>query len=241
MDYQTIHPVQKDILVRLMQNPVEMRFSDLLPESMKLESDRFNYHLKILVKLGFVQKNESSYKLTEKGLIFISKYTAVGGVVSTPKVSVAVFAFRENDGKREILLQNRTRHPFYGDINSIAGKVRTGESAYDTAKRKLREESGLEAELKYVGTLRKVRYNQEKEILEDTMYLYFYTDTISGELIEKNEYGENFWVPVEHAEYLMRNNYDSGEKDFKHLRRIIDGDLTLFYEEEFREVKGYTK
>jgi 8-oxo-dGTP pyrophosphatase MutT (NUDIX family) len=241
MSQQDFHKIQIEILLRLMQSPKSLTFSDLLPEELKLESYKFNYHLKQLVKDKLVDKLESGYKLTEKGLNLISVYTVAGEVDSKHKVSVALAAFRTNKNIRELLMQKRLRHPFYGDVTTIAGKVKLGEKILDAAKRKLTEEAGLEGDFRLVGILRKCKYNQEGKLLEDTFYHYCVAEDPKGELVEINEHGENFWTPTEHAMYIMKDNIDLGPEDKAIAERLLANDFSWFFTEQDQKVREYTR
>lgn len=236
-----IHPIQRGILVSLMQHSGALNYGRLLPPSMKFESDKFNYHLQFLVKEGLVDRVEEGYKLTTEGLKEVSQFTATGQQEQKLKVSVALVVLRTNGDRQEILLQRRLRHPFYGDINSIAGKIRPGESIVAAAERKLKEESGLDATFQFVGVLRKCRLNENQEILEDTLYHYCVAHAPTGELIGLNEYGENYWVPIAEAADIMSKNYDDGLEDRKVFSNLMNGNNEFFYIEQRRVVVGYTK
>jgi len=238
---ESLHPIQKDILSQLMRHKSKLNYGKLLPRELKFESDKFNYHLQFLVKEGYVVKEENGYKLTTKGLQVVSQYTAQGYEEVKLKVSVAVIVLRDAPEGKEILLQRRLRHPFYGDINSIAGKIRPGEYIIDAAKRKLKEESGLEADFTFVGVLRKCRFDTFGNILEDTLYNYCVTENPVGELVAQNEYGENFWASISEISKLKAHNFDEGEEDLEVFDKIISKDSAFFYLEQKRAVEGYTK
>lgn len=239
-----MNPTQKNILVKLLQNNSPLSFSQMLPESMKLESDRFNYHLKQLIQKGFIIKKNSEYKLSKRGLKLISDFTAKGKTFDKFKVSVALCIIREvdnNKSNREILVQKRLRHPFYGDNNTISGKVKQGEKVIDTAKRKLKEETGLIADFKYVGTLRNCKKDEKGNILEDVFYNYCYTKNPKGELQESNEYGENFWVSTNEFIGIIKNSEDVDKLDIQVFERLLSGNFDLFFYEQFKVIKNYTR
>lgn len=236
-----MHPVQKDILICLMQNPTGQRFSELLPENLKTESERFNYHLKQLVKLALVSKENEIYTLSTKGLMQVSNITATGSSTHKFKVSVALIIERNTNGTREFLVQKRLRHPFYGDINGIAGKVEKGESILSTAPRKLKEETALTVEFKHIGILRKIKRDDSLKILEDTFYHYCIGSEPIGELEEENKYGENFWIKENLLLDTISKSIDIGKLDIQILQRIIERNHTFFYLEQDSVVKEYTK
>jgi UPF0288 family protein (methanogenesis marker protein 3) len=152
MDLPT-HPIQRQILTLLMSAEAEQRYSELMIPG--IENDLFNYHLQNLVKKGLLVKTTSSYALTELGKKEVSSFDVQGNQRQFFKVSVALAVFR-NDYS-ELLVQKRTRNPFYGDITTIAGKVLPGEKIVDAARRKLQEEANLSSLFTFVGVLRKLK------------------------------------------------------------------------------------
>ncbi len=229
-----IDDIQKKILSKLIQSET-LRFTDMKDEG--LENDQFNYHLQTLVKKGYLEKNDSKYKLTIKGKKLVSNFDAKGVVKGLFKVSVALFVV--DTKTKKILLQKRTRSPFYGDITNIAGKVLRGEKIIDAAKRKLKEEAGLDGTFVNIGVLRKIKRWKDNEILEDTFYNCCYTENPSGQLVTSNEFGENFWGTFEDAIENSKTNADPGEYEINVLKRVKDKNLDLFYLEDDEIVKNY--
>jgi ADP-ribose pyrophosphatase YjhB (NUDIX family) len=246
-----MHPTQKGILVKLMNSNKANSFSELLPKSMKLESYKFNYHLKYLVKNEFVDKSNKKYRLTKKGLKTVSQYTAKGVESHRFKVSVALIVIKNknntskirNSGKetKQILVQRRLRHPFYNDLTTISGKIKKGEYITDAAARKLKQETGLETKFKFVGVLRKCKLDKSHTILEDTLYHYCYGKDPSGELINLNEYGENFWISASTALTELEQSIDLNQTDLKIFQKLIDGNVKSFYVEDKRTYDRYTR
>jgi len=236
MLYAELHPIQQQILTKLMQAPGEQRYSELMIEG--VENDLFNYHLQQLVKVGFINKDESRYSLSENGQKAITHLDALGNPRQFFKVSVALMVFRNDN--TELLVQKRLRNPFYGEITTVAGKVLPGEKVVDAARRKLLEEANLAAQFTFIGVLRKIKRNAEHMIFEAVFYHYCVAHDPVGVLSEKNEFGENFWIPSsKFVEYEKNNNVDSGELDLEVGQRIINKDYSSFYLEQDRVVARY--
>ena len=234
-----VNEVQLRILTKLTTSPNGLRYSEMRPFDEYLENDLYNYHLQYLVKNELVSKEGNLYQTTEKGKVLTTNMDALGKVQQLFKVSVALQVVREVNGKREILRHKRLRHPFYGDVTSVSGKVHHGELIEDAAKRKLKEETGLEAEFKLLGVLRKIRKNKQGKLIEDTLYHVCYAENPIGKLIKKNVYGENFWSNFDQAIQFIKLNTDVGEYDIKILEHIHDNNLERLYWQQTTVVNTY--
>lgn len=220
-----VNELQLYILIKLTTSPSGLKFSQLRPDNEEIENDLFNYHLQYLVKNELVSKQEQVYQITDKGVQLTTNVDALGNIKTLFKVSVTPYVVNHN----KILVQKRLRHPFYGDISSVAGKVMKGELIEQAAKRKMKEETDLKAEFKLIGVYRKIRRKKESRILEDTFYHVCVADKFSGELEEKNVFGENFWTTFEQAIEFQKQNIDSGPKDIEIMQRIRDRNFDWFY------------
>ncbi len=234
-----VNEVQLEILARLTTSSGGLRYSEMKPDDEYLENDLYNYHLQFLVKNELVRKEGNLYQITEKGKVLTTNIDALGKVQQLFKVSVALQVVRQVNGKREILRHKRFRHPFYGDVTSVSGKVHHGELIEQAAKRKLLEETGLQAEFTHLGVIRKIRKDKQGNLIEDTFYHVCYAENPEGELIAKNVYGENFWTDFNQAIELLKSNVDTGKHDLEILNRIRNQNFDFFYWQQTAEIEKY--
>lgn len=233
-----LNPIQLQILTILNRTTSPMRYSEI--QIKEIENDLFNYHLQFLVSKGLVNKKESSYSLTTTGKQLMADLDVKGNQYELFRFSVTVNVVKEENGQKYILAQRRKRHPYFNDVATIAGKVRKGELAKDTAKRKFKEETGLDIQdVKNLGILRKIRMDKEEKVVEDTVYTVCYATNPTGTLIPFNEFGENMWLTFDEFFKLHENNYDLGEYDTEVLKRIEKENFEMFYFEQKFHIKGY--
>ncbi len=226
-----IHPDQIDIL-SILKNVPTARFSDLKVNS--LENDLLNYHLKHLIQKGFLKKEGQTYSLTIKGSQLISHIPLREKYCDLFKTSVALYVVK--DGK--ILVQRRKRQPFLGDVVTIAGKIRWGETAENTAKRKLKEEAGLDASFKLLGVMRKTRL-MKGEVIEDTLYHICFANDSTGELIAENDHGGNYWETFDKYKEGLQETKDINEGNIEIIKRLKLNNFSMFYFHEIGEIKEY--
>lgn len=140
----------------------------------------------------------------------------------------------KNRKEIQILNQRRKSNPSYGKIGVPGGVVHKEESIIDAANRKLQIETGLSADFRLLGFLRRYLY-KDGQLFSDVFFPIVYSDHYSGELMVENEYGENMWVNIDEAIKNESATYDS----LKSLPRILEairkgkiGSLEFFYEED---------
>jgi 8-oxo-dGTP diphosphatase len=189
-----IHSAQAKILRVLLFQPAA-RFSQLNEE--KLPNDHFAFHLKQLTESGLVKKTlDGRYELTAKGKEFANRMdTETIKLERQAKIGALIVAVRKSSHKTLYLLQKRLKQPYFGFWGFVSGKVRWGETAQDTAKRELTEETGLIAgEVMLAGIEHKIDCQQSGLVLEDKFFFVFTSREPAGLFREKFEGGENRWL-----------------------------------------------
>ncbi len=211
----TMHPIQTKILRVLLFTP-SARFTDL--NATGITSDHFNFHIKSLCDNGFAQKEDGgSYTLTTKGKEFANRLDTdhVDVVVEKQaKIGALVCCIRERDGKKEYLVQQRLKQPFYGFHGFVTGKIKIGETVEEAAVRELEEETGLAAMLTLSGVKHKMDYDTEGNLLEDKYFFLFRGDQTKGELTEVFEGGRNIWLTKEEI-FKLPNVFDGVAETLK--------------------------
>lgn len=186
-------------------NVVNARFNDLLIDG--LESEHMNYHLKKLLDLEFVEKHKERYRLTDRGKEYSGMMDdEVDFIEKQPKTSVLLHVVRKNKkGEVEHLLSRRLRHPYYGKIGRLTGKVRFGETLEEAARRELYEETGLRAKMMSLEEVyHKMCYDENDIYLQDTLFYRFFVKNPYGQLIPKTKHQENLWLTVKDVEDTKR-------------------------------------
>lgn len=210
---QIDHNVQLDILKQLLFKP-EARFRDL--NKSDLTNDHFTFHLKRLTKLGLISKSGNLYKLTPRGLEIAGRLDLKAmEIVRPPKVGVSLFITKGNKGVKEILLEERLKDPSKGKVGSHTEKVKFGESLFETAKRCLKNETGLTGKFEYAGVIRIIRKKNDYPAV-DVLLNFFRVKNPKGELIEKTKENRSFWLPVKEV-HKLKNTFEHFKQDLELL------------------------
>jgi 8-oxo-dGTP pyrophosphatase MutT (NUDIX family) len=201
------HPVQRAILETLRRTTVGLRYRDMRPPD--IENDLYNYHLRYLTRQGLVEKRAGTYRLNETGkkhLVELNPYH------ESNRFKMAALCLVINDDGH-VLYQERIRQPFAGQKGLVGGGIMRGEPATAAAKRRLQEEAGLDADFKLFGLIRKIRFDSTGELYTDILFHVCTAHNPTGRLVEQNEFGKQFWLPIAQAASLEREQV-MGSKQF---------------------------
>ena len=106
-------------------------------------------------------------------------------------MAIVVGGVLERDGK--YLLVQEAKEKFYGKWNLSAGRLNSNETIFEAAKREIKEESGLDAELTGVCQIGNSK-------LEDDLFvsIIFYTKVLSDDIkFDSNEILDAKWFSYE--------------------------------------------
>lgn len=213
MSYESdIHKTQAAILRTLLFTPAA-GFAEL-QKATDLTSDHFNFHIKKLVDTGFVAKQDAGYTLTPRGKEYANRMdTDENEIEKQPKVSVALIVERQNGERREFIVQQRLKQPYYGFYGRLGGKVRWGESFEEAAARELEEETGLTGTFSFSHVFHKRDYRKsDGSLLEDKIFVIMHCTNATGEMMETFEGGRNFWMTQE--ELVSQDKIFESARDF---------------------------
>lgn len=224
--------IQNHILSKL-KNARSLRYSDMQPDH--IPNDLYNYHLQFLVKKGFLIKSDEGYSLSESGIKHVADPypTKNDAITSLFKVNVITIVSRIVNGKIEILNQIRKSNPSFGKVGVMGGVVLKGEFIEPAATRKLKQETGLDAEFKLIGMERRIMY-KGGELFSDLMFPIAYANKYLGSLIEDSNFGHNMWVSIDEAIKNESDPFDSIKNITTVLKAIKNGTvnkLPFFFEE----------
>lgn len=180
------HHIQQYILRCLMTQQFA-RFRDMRPA--QTDTNLYSYHLKLLIRLGYLEKTDQGYTLSIAGQAYVDRVN-LSTVKRTlqPKVITMLII---QDGYGKVLMYQKKRQPFINKWTVPLGRVHnTDESIEQAAKREIAEKIGnTHTEVSHVGDAY-IRVAHEGEILISTLAHVFY-----GQVEElSNQHGDWEWV-----------------------------------------------
>jgi 8-oxo-dGTP diphosphatase len=228
-----LHRNQKLILKKLATTP-SARFHELNVPF--LESEHMNYHLQKLVDIGLVIKTNGEYALSNFGKDYANLMDdEVVHLEKQPKTSVLLRVVREVEGEIQHLLCRRLKHPYFGKVGRLSGKVQFGETLVEAARRELFEETGLTADNPILEHIyHKLRTDENGRCVQDVLFYRYLIVNPAGTLIETTDVQENFWISA--SKLTGRDDLDVFE-DLK-LEDTVHPELLSFTEHRAQE-RGY--
>lgn len=198
-----------------------LRYSEAYPGE-GIDDDLYNYHLQELVRRGYVEKINQRYRLTESGKKEITHFNAKGEELGRFHLVTILIVMRHE--RKEILLHKRKVHPHRGEISTVSGNVLAGEKILVAAKRRLKEETGLEAEFEHWGNFRAIRKTMRGDLFEDMIFCVCTTEEPRGVLVDENKFGENWWGKFEEIYKYYDQDTAIAEVEKKMAKMIQNGE-----------------
>jgi len=188
--------IQVDVLRELSRYPAR-RFSDMMAVT-GLTSDDFKFHLRKMIKLGLVVKQDSGfYELTPEGKELSNRFDYDKLVpIRQPKLTTVMYLRRINPDTQqaEYLFQQRLRQPFFDYWGVIGGQVRWGEDFEQAAARGLEEQTGITSPLTLHGMYRQRDLKEGSDtVLEDKLFIIYVADW-QGEELKDWPYANSRWM-----------------------------------------------
>lgn len=118
-EHDTIkHHISRSIIAHLHTHEYA-RFSDMRPKG--VDTNLFTYHLKILMRDGYIIKTTAGYTLGQKGLLYVDRVsTEKMNLRAQPKI-ITMLLIQNGEGR--VLLQQRLKQPFINTWSLPHGKL----------------------------------------------------------------------------------------------------------------------
>jgi 8-oxo-dGTP pyrophosphatase MutT (NUDIX family) len=154
-----------------------LRFSELKPDGM--ESNIFMYHLKQLIRSGYVAKCDDGYRLDHLGLQYVDGLSSTNLRLRKQPKLIAILALY-GPGGRWLLVERKTQ-PYIGQRMFLSGKQHFGETMTRHAARELQEKIGVDIPLQYRG-LAEISIHESGELLTQVVAHIHYGELQSDAL-----------------------------------------------------------
>lgn len=182
------HHLQKAI-VNMLKSNEELSFTALKPDD--IDNKLFTYHLKIVIREGFVDKTtRGTYRLTPAGQKLWKRMSESPEQISTRAFPVLYLII--HDKNKGWLLYRRKTHPFIGKV-AFMHATPTGEyTASEQAKQETLRKTGLRCNYRVIGSGFFRTYN-DTALDGFVNFTALYCEHPEGELRPQDPDAEYFW------------------------------------------------
>ena len=180
-------------IVRQLYFRDSLRFAELNVDD--VPSDQFSYHLRQLIKYGVIEKNaDQTYRLTVLGRTrAIMLYPDKSTFVQQGFLGVRLVVMKIIEGRRYILMQQRTAVPYKGKYATPGDRVVFGEDVEAAAEKALRTQTGLSGKITLRG-LHHLKDVYQRDIVQDKYFFVCAVSKPQGTLLEQGRSGVNMWM-----------------------------------------------
>lgn len=177
------HHMQKYILSILMLQK-NARFKDMRPP--KTDTNLYSYHLKLLIRDGYIEKTNDGYTLGIKGIQYVDRTSSESMKLRLQPKIITMLVIQ--DGYGNILLRKKVRQPFIDTWTLPFGKIHDDDKTIHlAAQREIIEKIGDHTiNISHAGDCY-IRVTQDDDIKISTLAHVFYGTTdalIDGELLK---------------------------------------------------------
>lgn len=182
-----MHWIQRHILKELAVAD-SRRYTELKPES--VEGNLFQYHARDLENQGLISREDKAYTLTVKGKAFVANLSLTRDMKRRVQPRVITMIVAKND-QNDWLLFKWKRQPYRGRVSFPSGRLGFGEDLCESAADQLRNKTGYEADLSYIGTV--IMQNEGDHIVAQA----FVATNLTGAHGSDGLTGESFWANLD--------------------------------------------
>jgi ADP-ribose pyrophosphatase YjhB (NUDIX family) len=159
------HHIQKYIIGVLLYQEFA-RFRDLRPP--RTDTNLFSYHLKSLIKAGFVQKRDAGYTLSQNGLMHVDRVSTEKMTLRTQPKIITMLLVQNSNG--DVLLQKRDKQPYINAWTLPYGKAHIDDQTIMiAAQREAKEKLGIDNQIVRHAGDAYIRVFTEGELLSTTL------------------------------------------------------------------------
>jgi hypothetical protein len=183
------HYIQREI-VRSLTFSEGARFSELKPEG--VENKLFDYHLKITIRDGYVQKDaEGAYSLTVEGRRLGSRNFNNPATIADSAYSVLFLVVRRASDNAWLLYRRKT-HPVIGKVGFMHALPTSESLVVESAQNQTKLKTDLDCVFTALGG-GFIKTHQGKMLEGHVNFSLLYCNNAQGDLKNQDQFAEYFW------------------------------------------------
>ena len=153
--------MEKEIIKLFLVNN-KLKFSEI-ERSLKVRSNKLDYHLKKLLKKGILEKENKFYSLTETSEYLIPYISEKSPILPVLLIIIG------NKGKA--FLYKRMKRPYKNKLSLPGGRILLGENIKDSVKRIMKEKYNIKASLKEINSISLEHVKKNKKTIHSFLLI----------------------------------------------------------------------
>lgn len=219
------HHLQRAIVYTLAFEP-KARFSELKPDD--IDSKLFTYHLKKVVKEGYISKNVAGeYSLTPAGRRLstgvLNDHQSL--IVERPLSTLLLVIRRKSDNAW--LFYERNTHPMLGYQGFMHCQPEAGSDCAATAQKQCFAKTGLTGSFTALGG-GYIRVYEGETLESYTHFTLLFSDNIQGDLVQHDKQATYSWI--EQPDFSSPTLFPSTQQ----LKELYEAGQPFFIEQTFK-------
>jgi ADP-ribose pyrophosphatase YjhB (NUDIX family) len=193
--------MEKEIIQLFLTNN-RLKFSQI-EKSLRMRSNKLDYHLKKLISKKIIEKKNNLYSLTESSEYLIPYISEKNPVL--PVVLILI------GDKKRAFLYKRTKRPYKNKLSLPGGRIILGESIKESVKRIMKEKHNLNATLEKINSISIEHIKKNNKIINSFLLIF-----TAAKVKEK----VNFVDIEKYKKDIIKSDYDLIKKDQDKITNI---------------------
>ncbi len=154
--------MEKEI-IKLFLTEKKLKFNEI-EKSLKIRSNKLDYHLKKLIKKEILEKNNNDYSLTASSEYLIPYISEKNSVL--PVILILI------GNKNKVFLCKREKRPYKNLLSLPGGRILLGENIKDSVKRIMKEKHNINASLQKINSVSLEHVLKNKKIIHSFLLIF---------------------------------------------------------------------
>ncbi len=175
----------------------KLKFNQI-EKSLKIRSNKLDYHLKKLINKKIIEKNNNFYKLTETSECIIPYISNKNAVL--PVILILI------GSKEKYFLYKRKKRPYENLLSLPGGRMLLGEQIKDAVKRIMKEKHNINAKMNIMHSVSLEQVIKSNKIVHSFLLILVSAKTKNKIILTDINKNKSYIIPSDYK--LIRNNSD---------------------------------
>ncbi len=194
--------MEKEIIKLFLTNN-KLKFNEI-EKSLKIRSNKLDYHLKKLLTKKILERKNEFYSLTETSEYLIPYISEKNHVLPVVLITIG------NKGK--VFLYKRVKRPYKNKLSLPGGRILLGENIKDSVKRIMKEKFKINSTFKKINSISLEHVKKNKKIIHSFLLILVTATTKEKPLLTNTKENKSKIIK---SDYKLITNNSNKELDIE--------------------------